>query len=347
MKRLFLVLVGAMLICAGKAQTLRHGETALVYYSPKTEVQVEFFYTVEIQERGQFADFAEAMLGATDFVKENSTVYTLRDVKAGTVTGTDYSRPHKVNTDGDIPALLTINHKGLLTGYNMPYEAPAPKPKPFDEACHKDKHPCHRSQVAPYPEEVLKAATPLAQANEVAKQIFHIRETRMYLLNGEAEQLPADGESMRLVLEELYRQEQALTELFTGKRHMRREQKTMLFEPSNEVQYLFFSEENGFTDSDNIDANTIEIRMSSLQPNRQAPQKKQKKGPELSQIVYNIPGVCNVEVLYKGQLMAERDIPVAQWGIDVALPKSLFIGKELPKIIFSEKTGNIVSINND
>ena len=52
-------------------------------------------------------------------------------------------------------------------------------------------------------------------------------------------------------------------------------------------------------------------------------------------------------MLYKGQLMAERDIPVAQWGIDVALPKSLFIGKELPKIIFSEKTGNIVSINND
>ena len=335
------------MICAITAQTLQHGESALVYYTPKTDLQVEFFYTVEVQERGQFADFAEAMLGATDFVKENSTVYTLKNVKVGTATSTDYSRPHKVNTDSDVPALLTISHKGLLTGYNVSQEAPAPKPKPQDEACHKDKHHCHRSQVAPYPEEVLKAATPLAQAHEVAKQIFHLRETRMYLLNGEAEQLPADGEAMRLVLKELDRQEQALTELFIGKRHMRCEQKTMLFKPSNEVQYLFFSEENGFTDSDNIDASTIEIRMSAQQPSRQAPPKKQKKGPELSQIVYNIPGVCNVEVLYKGQRMALRDVPVAQWGIDVALPKSLFIGKELPKIIFSEKTGNIVSINND
>ena len=335
------------MICAVMAQTLQHGESALVYYSPKTDLEVEFFYTVETQERGQFADFAEAMLGATDFVKENSTVYTLRDVKVGTTTSTDYSRPHKVNTTGDIPMLLTINDKGRLTGYNVPYEVPAPKPKPQEEACHNDKRHCHRLHVAPYPEEVLKAATPLAQAHEVAKQIFHLRETRMYLLNGEAEQLPADGEAMRLVLEELDRQEQALTELFIGKRNIRREQKTIRIEPSNEVQYLFFSKENGFTDSDNIDASTIEIRMSAQQPNRQAPPKKQKKGPELSQIVYNIPGVCNVEVLYKGQQMALRDVPVAQWGIDVALPKSLFIGTELPKIIFSEKTGNIVSINND
>ena len=87
--------------------------------------------------------------------------------------------------------------------------------------------------------------------------------------------------------------------------------------------------------------------MTGQQPSRQAALKKQKKGPELSQIVYNIPGVCTVNVLYKGEEMARRDVPVAQWGIDVALPKSLFIGKELPKIIFNEKTGNIVSIKND
>ena len=70
-----------------------------------------------------------------------------------------------------------------------------------------------------------------------------------------------------------------------------------------------------------------------------------KKGMELSQIVYNIPGYCAVNVLYKGRNMASRAVPVAQLGIDVALPKAMFTGKELPHIVFSEKTGNIISIS--
>ena len=36
---------------------------------------------------------------------------------------------------------------------------------------------------------------------------------------------------------------------------------------------------------------------------------------------------------------------MAQFGIDVALPKELFTGNELPKIKFSEKTGGVISIS--
>jgi len=73
--------------------------------------------------------------------------------------------------------------------------------------------------------------------------------------------------------------------------------------------------------------------------------KAKKKGNEPTQIVYNLPGHCAVSVLYKGQDLAKRTIPVAQFGMDIPLPKSLFIGKELPKIVFDEKTGNITSIS--
>ena len=74
--------------------------------------------------------------------------------------------------------------------------------------------------------------------------------------------------------------------------------------------------------------------------------KGKKKGEnELTQIEYNIPGSCQVSVLYKNHSLADRTVQVAQLGIDVALPKSMFTGAELPKIIFSDKTGNIVSIS--
>ena len=347
MKKIFLLLIGAMMISAVSAQVLEQGEAALVYYSPKTAFNLEFTYMVETQERGIYAAYAKDLLGVTDVVKETATRCELKDVRIVATSSTDYTRAHKVSAESGIPMLLTINDKGLLTGYNVPFESKRQEPrKPESKKdCPHHDHP-HPAPVsaAPVPEEALKAANPLAQANEVAKQIFHLRETRMYLLNGEVEHAPADGRSMELVLEELAAQERALTELFVGKKHVRKEHKRVMVEPSDAGLLLFFSEENGFTDADNVDADTIVVRMLCQQQTVRHANHKAKKA-ELSQIVYNIPGHCAVSVVYKGRTMASRELPVAQLGVDVALPKSWFTGKELPKIVFSEKTGNIVSVS--
>ena len=63
MRKLFFVLVGAMISCAISAQVLTEGESAFVYYSPKTAISLDFTYTVETQERGIYAEFAEDLLG--------------------------------------------------------------------------------------------------------------------------------------------------------------------------------------------------------------------------------------------------------------------------------------------
>jgi len=340
------------MMCAVHAQVVEQGEPALVYYSPKTAVSVEFTYTIEKQEPGIYAQYAEAMLGITNAVKANKTTYSLGEVRIGTSTSTDYKRPHKIEVDG-IPMLYSINERGLLTGYNLPpYEAKsydAPKEPKHD--CKHDGKPCHKpfapkNKVTPLPEEVLKSGNPLDQANAVAKQIFHLRETRMYLINGEVEHAPADGEAMRLVLEELDRQEQALTELFIGKKSTRTEHKRLQFMPEEKRQIWYFSEENGFTDAENIDANTI-VASVAVQPQQYvpAPADKKKKSAEPSSLVYNLPGSGEVKVLYKGKELAKRTISIAQLGVDVPLAKDLFKGSSLPVIVISEKTGNVISIS--
>ena len=155
---------------------------------------------------------------------------------------------------------------------------------------------------------------------------------------------------MELVLAELDKQEQALTELFTGRKTRREEHKRISLEPEKKTMLLFFSAENGFTDSENIDADTISIDIK-LQPQRLVKLsdkelkalKKSKLVP--SQIVYNLPGNGDVKVSLKGEILAQKTIPVAQIGIDVPLGKELFTGEQLPVIVISEKTGNIVSIS--
>ena len=347
------------MVCAVHAQMVEEGEAALVYYAPKTAVALDFTYTVETQVRGQFAQYAEELLGATDVVTENSSSYTLDEVRISTSTSADQSRPHKITADGGIPMLFTINDKGLLTAYNMP-----PEPKEDRRVVHESNNrPAVKSRIspkriAPYPEEVLKAAGPSAQAREAAKQILHIRETRMYLLSGEVERAPADGKAMELVLDELDRQEEALTELFIGKRTKKTEHKKVTLNSisrnsfqDREIykEYLYFSEENGFTSKENVDADSILVWMgchkAHYKPAEADPKNTKKKGSEVSQVVYNLPGDAVVRVIYKGRLLGERTIPVAQKGIDIPLPKSLFTGSELPKIVFSERTGNVISIS--
>ena len=153
---------------------------------------------------------------------------------------------------------------------------------------------------------------------------------------------------MKLVLEELDRQEKALTELFVGKTQKRTDHKFVRFAPTEKEQLYFFSEENGFTDAENIDADTIRVKMV-LHPQKLAPavksQKKKKGEIEVSQIVYNLPGSGDVTVTFDGRELGKRTVPVAQLGVDVPLSKDLFTGAEMPIIVFNEKTGNIVSIS--
>ena len=357
MKRFFGMLVGAMMVTTMGAQVLQQNEAALVYYSPQTEVNLDFIVEVEIQEAGPYAEYAEELLGATDFVKESQTTYRLMNVHIGTVTQADKNRAHKVSADAGIPMLLSINDKGILKGYNIPYAAPQP-PKKHDMPKKED---CCRPLIAPpYSEDILKTMDSTGVAEVVAQQIYRIRETRTFLLSGEVEHMPADGASMKKVLEELDKQEHMLTELFVGKRFRHMDHRNFTIVPDSTEQLFFFSEETGFTDSDNIEADTIRVHMTlqaqSYAENTEEPVEevapKGKKGKtatpakqELSPIVYNLPGSADVQVIYDNRMLGSKNIPVAQLGIDVPLPKNLFTGEQLPVIVFNEKTGNIVSIS--
>ena len=362
MKKLGIVL--AFMLCAlttAWAQIVTENEPAVVYYSPKNYVVVDFTYSVTTYEVGIYAQYAEELLGIRDVVLENKTVYALDKVQFNTRTVADLDRPHKIIFEADAPTqLITLNDKGILKGYNLSAIAQS---KPENSQNRLTRHNREtiesrqsRDNVMPFTEEVLEAKSIQAQAQAVAKQLFRLRETRLYLLSGEVEHAPADGVAMKSVLEELDKQEAALVALFTGKintkqRHERKEYLPACGEKATEIHHLYFSEENGFTSSDNIDADSIAIILRS-EPQKalqqvvtEQPKGKKSSAPTPSQIVYNLPGQCLAIVRFKAQTLGEKTLPIAQLGVDVPLAKELFTGKELPIIRFNEKTGNIESIS--
>jgi hypothetical protein len=333
---------------------LTANEPAMVYYSPKNSVVFNFTYTVETQEKGEYAQFAEDLLGLTDVLTETRTIYNLEHVSIGLRTEVDLSRPHKIVAEHGLPIqLLTINEKGLLVGFNMP--AQEKKEKKQKKSMPIKAENSHISiDIPSFSEDVISRKSLAEQAEVIAQQIFHLREIRLYLLSGELEHAPADGEAMKQVLNELKRQEKQLLALFVGKKTITTQHYTYEYCPiKNETKtyekILHFSPENGFTDAENIDAEEIKIQMAYqhqyITPVVEEKKSRKKDTYQPSQLVYNIPGHACVRVIYKGDELKEKTLPIAQFGVDMPLTTELFSGAELPTITISEKTGNITSIS--
>ena len=53
-------------------------------------------------------------------------------------------------------------------------------------------------------------------AELIAQDIYEIRESRNLLVRGQADNMPKDGEQLRLMLNQLDKQDMAMTGLFSG-----------------------------------------------------------------------------------------------------------------------------------
>lgn len=337
------------MMSAGMAQHVDEGELAMIYFAPQNKIILLFDYTVEVREAGRFSRYAESMLGVSDAVKDNRVIYQLENVHIGSRTEADTTRVRKIVAESGIDAqLLSINHKGLLEGYNLRPVVTDKKDQPKAEQPAVTTVP----QTMPLTDEQLDLPTEEARAEAVAKQIYRIRESRMYLLSGEVEHAPTDGQAMQVMLDQLRAEEKALVSLFVGSTTTRREQKEICLMPGQESQehiLLYFSEENGFTESENLEADSIIVNMTHHRQvyaasNEQAKGKKAKNAPQPSQLIYNLPGSTDVTVTYRERTLGEQSLPIAQLGIDVPLTRDLFTGQKLPVIRIDVSTGNIQSI---
>ena len=348
MRKVFLILGLCLLpFISGKAQSVREGELAVVYYTPQTQIVIDIDYESVILHRGIYADYAKKYLGTAEVVKDDDMWYRITNISTHTQTVADHSRMHKV--DSNLP--LTLTDDGILEAYNG-VESRKSRVE-SQESRVESQEPRVQSQetrveskVLPLLEEHIVGKTLAEQAQGAAKLIYRIRENRLYLISGEVDKMPADGRAMELAINKLDEMEQQLVELFVGRIEVEKHRKTIVYTPvATEKTYLaYFSEQHGFTNAANGDP--IVMNINARRQIKGNPNSDKKKAPIPSQISYNLPGTANYKVSYLNELSDEADIQVAQFGVDVPLAQDLFEGKQQPHIYFNTQTGNIESIEN-
>lgn len=348
MKKGFLIVGLLMSVISAGAQVLSTVDAALVYYMPKTQLAFDVEYTETVSTQGPFYQYAERYLGSKEVVMEDETVFALKEITVHTKTEADKERAYTFNPSRAQQAQLKLDKNGVLVAYNA--ELPAEKTDKsnrnnWNNRTNANPLAKEADELPPYSEETLLATSKAKMAESTAKQIYRLREARMNILAGDVDHLPADGRAMELTLKELDEQEAKLVRLFTGTVEIKNRHKIIYLEPTEDESRLLlrFSRFAGPVATDDLSGEPIKVELHvTKQELRQAGEKE--KAPALSELYYNLPGEVSVKVTDpNGKELANRTLPVAQFGVSVALTRDLISRK--PHIIFDPRTGAITSIS--
>lgn len=193
---------------------------------------------------------------------------------------------------------------------------------PQDTCYHNDYFLPIAQPAAPLPllEEQLISGSIGRMAETTAKLIYRLREARLSILAGETEQYPQDGESMRIVLDQIQRQEDALTALFVGDKHIITHTRTIYITPgaTDSTTYenvLFrFSEANGLLGAQDLSGEPYYI---SITPRlADYPVVRPAKGKDAVHTC--LPGHAQVIISDGVDILSTAVLPITQYGVCVS-----------------------------
>ena len=189
----------------------------------------------------------------------------------------------------------------------------------------------------------------MKRAETAAAKIFELRESRNDLVSGNADQMPPDGASLKLMLDELNRQEQTLTAMFVGTTQLETRVVRFDYEPKKDVdgEVVFrVSDVNGIVDSNDLSGEPVYITVKTTQKG-ELPVDDKGKEKELPKgvVMYNIPGLATVTLTYDGNVLAREQMEVAQFGVQFGLDPKIFVDKKQPAyVVFHPESGSVKEI---
>lgn len=350
-----LIVIASLLLClpvAGQTKVVKKNAVkannfGITYSLPKTSLIVDVEVVKTTCKAGPYYQYAEKYLGVKNAVKEDKSYYEL-----GKVSLFNKGIPDPDNTyivefkGGTVAPYAYLTEEGLLCSINAEY---TPEESAIDILRKSISAPAPGSDMTVFSEELLMAGTLAKQAEVAAKQIYRIRESRMNILTGDADNLPADGAAMKIVIEQLEEQEKSLIELFTGIVTTTSELHEITLVPYDnmEREVLFrFSAQLGVVDADDLGGAPVYMNLKATEKAPVLdPKEAEKKEKSMKGIIYNVPGKASVEILMNQKALYKGEVQIVQFGSREGLAPVMFEDKKAPvKVYFYPETGAIKQI---
>ena len=198
-------------------------------------------------------------------------------------------------------------------------------------------------------EETLAAGSTAKMAELIAQDIYEIRESRNLLVRGQADNMPKDGEQLRLMLNQLDKQDQAMTSLFIGITEKDTTEHTITVIPDkmSDQQVLFrFSQKLGLLESDDFAGEPYYYKVEDLKtvPPVEVidPKKKNKPAPG---VYVNVPGKLRSTISDAKGVISTAEFPAGQFGNVELLSGALFNKRYTTRLWLNPLSGAVEKID--
>ena len=334
-----LIAAGLLVSLSGTAQDVSTytpgtmGE-GVVYYLPKTEIELQVIATKVVYTPGEFCQYADRYLRLTGISSQPEEHWEINSIKVNSIGIPDPDNAYAVKLkDKSAASQVELTPEGIIKAINTtsPIEK-APVTKVADTA---KKRIDPRSFMT---EEILIAGSTAKMAELVAKEIYNIRESKNSLTRGQADYMPKDGAALKLMLDNLDEQEQAMMQMFAGTTDRTEKSFTIRIKPEagmKEKVAFRFSKKLGMLDADNLSGEPYYISIinqETLPP--VDPKGKEKK--KTDGVIYNIPAyVPQVYAIYDNlaKVLQDAGVTVSQLADKSYISNPVFIeyAEELAK----------------
>lgn len=318
----------------------------ITYSLPKTVVRATVDALCTKSVAGPYAAYAEKFLGLSDVLLEDKTHWEVQRITLDNYAVADTSRTFHIdfNPKGALPTFYFTDDRCLWAVNQAPQVMPQKVVDEETKIVSAGKSIVKASDVLT--SEILKAGSKVKQAELIAQEIFSIRESRTLLIKGEADNMPGDGASLQLMLDNLTAQEDALLSLFVGSTSTSSQQQVVSFVPKDntEREVLFrFSELLGFVEPDDMVGAPYYISVRLTEDNRMVDPVDDKNRKKVDKgLAFCVPGKAHISLFSTTETLASGDMYMGQFGHVEQLPASLFTDKKKPaSALFTPTTGAV------
>ena len=323
------------------------GEGA-TYFLPDTKIIITVETSCVTRTPGEFSSYAERFLHIKDAITEPGNNWEIIGIESSSEGIPCKDKAYTVKLNGSTASNRNLNDKNIIESINTT----ASEKAPVDKKVARQNTNNHIDASQYMTEEMLTATSTAKMAELTAKEIYAIRESKLAITRGQSENMPGDGVAISLLLQELDKQERALTEMFIGRSDTLYYSYSYEFTPTSDCDtakaVLFrFSRKMGVLDKENLAGEPVYYDLKNLKTVElpiTGEAATDRKGIKQDGVCYNIPGRARLEIYTRTKTFVKKEVSIAQLGTTETLSKTLFGKSNTTKVLFDTATGGIISI---
>lgn len=346
MKKL-LILTGVLMATSAYAQTevtagvTRGKDYGVTYALPKTQIEIEVKVNKVTYTPGEFSKYAERYLRLPNVSPDREEFWEVSGVEVRSVGIPDNENTYFVKLkDKTVAPLMELTEDGIVRSINMPFSGKKAAAITTTTPPKQKLNP--RDFLT---EEILMASSTAKMAELIAKEIYSIRESKNALVRGQADNMPQDGAQLKLMLDNLNMQEEAMTQMFSGVLDKEEKVFTIRLTPNkelnNEVAFRF-SKKLGIVANNDLAGAPVYISLRDMKTVTIPAEDGKKK---VDGVAYNVPGKALVTLTQGKNILFDDVLPVTQFGTVEYLAPVLFNKNSTIKVLFNPETGGLVKVD--